>query len=505
MSMLAVGVIVVLGLFLAPQVFPDGKHIEVKIVKSGSMEPAIKTGGIVTIRPVAEYRVGDVITFTSDGADIPTTHRIIGTEFLDGVTQFVTKGDANEERDTELVLPHMIVGKVLFSVPYLGFILDFARQPIGFSLLVGIPAFLIIFDEVDKIVREMRERRKKKLVLAQVPVQTGVPPQDLDTNTRMMRMADIRRREQPLHMAHASVRSVEATLMKSPVQESVERIVIVAVCALGMVYMNTLGSTISYFADIESALANALRAQALDFTVSADNTTFVFNDAVPQDPGFVVTTTVTPEGVSVPLRYKVSVDFVSGTTTLCSALGVSSSDPFGYDGPILGLEETDVAFSNSWELRVALNSGEYVVGDTCVLDLVFHAWNSNYLIFDDGYDDDERVQLMFSIASATSLGARVLDVPPTEGEQIIEEIVEKTEPIVEDETIPEEIPEETPTPISLVEGSNEVEEEPEAEEPAPEPPLEEEPEAETPPETVEEVPSESEVTEVPQEETPSEG
>jgi signal peptidase len=456
MVCLGIGVLVVVSIFLAPQVFPNGKHIEVKIVKSGSMEPAIKTGGIVTIRPVSEYKVGDVITFTSSGADIPTTHRIVGTEFLDGVTQFVTKGDANEERDTALVLPKDVVGKVLFTVPYLGFILDFARQPIGFGLLVGIPAFLIIFDEIDKIVREMRERRKKKLVLAEVPVQTAVPSQDPDIHARTMRMSDIqKRKEVPMYTTSLHIQPAGVATIQNPLMRHVQRLVLVTALCVGAVYLSMLGSTVSYFADIEAALANVLRTQALDFAVNAEGTNFVFNDAIPQDPGFVVVTTVTPETESVPLRYKVSTEFVSGTTTLCAALRVISTSPFGYEGNILGLGEAEVAFNNPWDVSVRLEQGDYVVGDVCVVDLVFHAWNSNFLIFDDGYDDDERVRLTFSIASSTTLGARMILISPTEEETFGEiiNIEESASGIPEEGTTPAEEP-----PVSLIDGSNETSE-----------------------------------------------
>src|SRR3989338_8215020 len=64
------------SLFFAP-LLPIKGNIEIKIVKSGSMEPAIKTGSIVVIKPASLYGVGDVITFGEDSrTTYPTTHRI---------------------------------------------------------------------------------------------------------------------------------------------------------------------------------------------------------------------------------------------------------------------------------------------------------------------------------------------------------------------------------------------------------------------------------------------
>ena len=124
----------------------------------------MRTGGIVIITPSDSYAVGDVITFGKDTkTQIPTTHRIVAIDGQGAQRMFSTKGDANEEADpTPTRLPD-VDGKVLFTVPYLGYILDFAKKPLGFVLLVGVPAVLIILDEIGKIIREIKLIRRKKL------------------------------------------------------------------------------------------------------------------------------------------------------------------------------------------------------------------------------------------------------------------------------------------------------------------------------------------------------
>ena len=42
---------------------------EVKVVQSGSMEPAILTGSLVVITNAAEYMLGDVVTYGEDGSN----------------------------------------------------------------------------------------------------------------------------------------------------------------------------------------------------------------------------------------------------------------------------------------------------------------------------------------------------------------------------------------------------------------------------------------------------
>ena len=155
------------GLFLAT-LLPIPGNIQVKIVKSGSMEPFIHTGAIVVVKPKQAYEVGDVITFGEDTKNqIPTTHRIVSIREESGVTYFATKGDANEDPDSQEIAKTDVIGGVLFSIPSAGYILDFARTPVGFVLLIGLPALLIVFDESMRIVREiviMRESRRQKPV-----------------------------------------------------------------------------------------------------------------------------------------------------------------------------------------------------------------------------------------------------------------------------------------------------------------------------------------------------
>ncbi|NTV44254.1 MAG: signal peptidase I [Candidatus Yonathbacteria bacterium] len=155
------------AMFFLASFFPNQTGVMMKVVMSGSMQPAIRTGGIVVIRPAETYQVGDVITFGEDTHDaIPTTHRIVSVRDNAGATYYTTKGDANNEVDTEETRKDNVLGRVLVTVPYAGYILDFARQPLGFMLLVLVPASIIIIDEVLNIIEEIRKGRKKVQQLA---------------------------------------------------------------------------------------------------------------------------------------------------------------------------------------------------------------------------------------------------------------------------------------------------------------------------------------------------
>lgn len=151
-----------IALLLLSTILPITGNFKVKVVQSGSMEPTIKTGGVIIIHPRETYGVGDIVTFGLDTkTQIPTTHRIIEVKGDGPLRTFTTQGDANDGPDPAVIRLSDIHGKVIFDLPYLGYLLDFAKKPTGFMLLVGVPAFLIIFDEIGKIIKEIRRIRRK--------------------------------------------------------------------------------------------------------------------------------------------------------------------------------------------------------------------------------------------------------------------------------------------------------------------------------------------------------
>ena len=161
---LVVVILACVGIFIAPHF---GWHLD--IVYGGSMEPAIELGSLAVIRPVDPHavEVGDVITYRSGTeSGRVTTHRVIEVIHDDGSLSFRTKGDANEDPDAYVVPAENVVGSVWMSVPYVGYAMDFIRTPLGFGLLIGIPAALVVVTELRNIiftVRDMRQKRYNRL------------------------------------------------------------------------------------------------------------------------------------------------------------------------------------------------------------------------------------------------------------------------------------------------------------------------------------------------------
>jgi signal peptidase len=151
---LFIAAIVAVILLLLASILPIPGGVKVFVVQSGSMEPAIKTGSVVVVKSSSDYKVSDTITFGPySKIKPPTTHRI--AEIKDG--NYITKGDANNAPDPRTVAKRDIIGKAVFSVPYLGYAVATAKQPYGFIILILIPAAIIVYDEVRKIIKEIKK------------------------------------------------------------------------------------------------------------------------------------------------------------------------------------------------------------------------------------------------------------------------------------------------------------------------------------------------------------
>lgn len=135
---------------------------EIKIVRSGSMAPAIPTGSLVLIQPASSYAVGDVITFGPDTpTSVPTSHRIVSIRNENGTTYYTTKGDVNNAADQSETPTNKVIGRVIFSLPSAGYILAFSKTRLGFASMILIPSLLVICYELIGIVREVQSMRRR--------------------------------------------------------------------------------------------------------------------------------------------------------------------------------------------------------------------------------------------------------------------------------------------------------------------------------------------------------
>jgi len=157
------GAIALIALLLIVSIFPITGNYKILSVLSGSMEPTVKTGSVVIVKPSADYEIGDIITFGQiTKTKVPITHRVHDIKVQNGEPVYITKGDANNAPDTREVRKSEIIGKVLFDAPYMGYALDTARKPYGFMALIILPAAIIIYDEGRKIWGEVGNLKNQK-------------------------------------------------------------------------------------------------------------------------------------------------------------------------------------------------------------------------------------------------------------------------------------------------------------------------------------------------------
>jgi signal peptidase I len=161
-------IVLIIGVFLVNILIPFFTGSEKPmIVLSGSMVPFFLPGDIIIIKPIdpSEYKVGDVMTFQAPGNKPGTfiSHRII---FIEEGKQrlFQTKGDANNAEDDFKILASHAIGKLIFVLPFVGYIPDFVKtNKIIYILMLFLPLSLLFLDEIKKIILYSNPARARRL------------------------------------------------------------------------------------------------------------------------------------------------------------------------------------------------------------------------------------------------------------------------------------------------------------------------------------------------------
>ena len=128
------------------------------IATSGSMQPTIETGSLVYVNTKdTTINPNDIIMFNipslNENSHKTVTHRVIGTE--NGA--YITKGDANEERDSNTVSQEQIVGKYAYHIPKLGYIYD----SVGYKGLIVIAVWVIILNVISMILTHISKPKSE--------------------------------------------------------------------------------------------------------------------------------------------------------------------------------------------------------------------------------------------------------------------------------------------------------------------------------------------------------
>lgn len=143
---------------------PNVAGYQMYIVLGGSMNPTFDVGSLAIIDevPTDQIKVEDVITFKNFSGEGITTHRVVNIENSGTNFSFITRGDANDVNDVNPVSAENVIGKVVFTIPYLGRFFNFAQSRSGLLVLIILPGLILIFIEVLSMVKTIKNIKGNK-------------------------------------------------------------------------------------------------------------------------------------------------------------------------------------------------------------------------------------------------------------------------------------------------------------------------------------------------------
>jgi signal peptidase I len=185
-------VVIIVGFFFGMELVL-GAAVPIRVVESGSMcvpfnggcdgwshtfDQTLHVGDIIVIQQVnpadlkANYPDSDIIVYRNPNGVTPIVHRIVEKQEINGTLYFKTKGDGNRPvtwpevpnyydniPDARGVPQNLIEGKVIFRVPWFGWITLFMRGN-SWALPVVI-ALIILLVVIEFILPVVKEKKRK--------------------------------------------------------------------------------------------------------------------------------------------------------------------------------------------------------------------------------------------------------------------------------------------------------------------------------------------------------
>jgi signal peptidase I len=125
-------------LFLGPAQL--GGSTSYAVIVGSSMEPRLHRGDLAIVRQAGTYGPGDAVLYESEELGAKVLHRITSVEG----ERFVLKGDNNDFLDSEQPRESQIVGELWLSVPHVGSVSAWVREPLHAALVVGLATLLAL-------------------------------------------------------------------------------------------------------------------------------------------------------------------------------------------------------------------------------------------------------------------------------------------------------------------------------------------------------------------------
>lgn len=145
-----VALVVLLGTVFALMcaTLPSALGNESFVVSAANMAPAMQPGDLAVVSPTraSALALNDVITYRMpQNPDVVLTRRVL---FIDhdasGRLSLQVRGDGEPVAEQVSVDSTAVLGRLMFSLPRLGMLVDFARGLPGKAVLFGLPALLYV-------------------------------------------------------------------------------------------------------------------------------------------------------------------------------------------------------------------------------------------------------------------------------------------------------------------------------------------------------------------------
>ena len=140
-----VGLVLALFALLTVPVVLTFFGYRVYVISGGSMGSSLPVGSIAVAKTVDSHSLymGDVIAINKGGAHTPVLHRIVDMKAGEAGVTYITQGDSNASPDPEPVTLEGSGDKVVFDFRYVGYLVHFARGPVGRLLFLVTPLTLL--------------------------------------------------------------------------------------------------------------------------------------------------------------------------------------------------------------------------------------------------------------------------------------------------------------------------------------------------------------------------
>ncbi len=317
------------------------------VVSTGSMGKTLPASTFVVTKSQPSYQIGDIITFYTNDINgnrqrYPTTHRLI--EIEDGQNLgYLTKGDANNTDDGFITPAKSVIGKVVFKIPYFGYITNFINSRNGRIFLILLPAVAISYHQLYLLILDIKKLKSKKPFSLKEKYPNVFP-----------------------------ILIFFLLLFPTPVK--------------------------AFFDDQENVTDSQISTSILDMLVTLENPfTAIVQSCQSQ---------IKVENLNSieAFEYSITATKTAGTN-LCleSRLVISIGDTIVFDDSISNLYafiDPNLLVTNSQTLSFTLTPPQSADPQTCSFDFTFFAWHQG-LLPDQSFTDIETISDNFSIVSST--------------------------------------------------------------------------------------------------------